>query len=342
MRAVRFHGPGIGLRIEDVPVPNPIGTQVRVRVAGCGVCHTDLHVVDGSQTRVVPPVTMGHEVAGWVDALGQDVNDAPPIGTPVVVFGGWGCGECRECRAGAEQRCVRSIAPGFQADGGYAPAVLVPHPRHLIALTDLDPAHAAPLADAGITPYRAVARAEPWLRENARVLLIGCGGLGQFALQYLRLVAPHGPTLDITVRERNHTRLERATELGADTVQLADADSPTPASFDVVMDFVGSTPTLELATAALGPDGLLMLVGEAGGAIRFGFEHVAIEAWLTTVAWGSAADLREVVRLAEEGRITWSTEHLSLEDAAEAHRRLRAGDVDGRLVLVPGASERAS
>ncbi len=338
MRAVRFHGPDTGLRTVDLPAPDPVGTQVRIRVAGCGVCHTDLHVVDGTQTRVVPPVTMGHEVAGWIDALGPDVTDAPPIGTPVVVFGGWGCGDCRECRAGAEQRCRESVAPGFQADGGYASAMLVPHPRHLVTLSTLDPIHAAPLADAGITPYRAVTRAEPWLRRDARVLVIGCGALGQFALQYLRLLPAHGPSLSITVRERNPARLERATELGADAVQLGGTDEPS-ATFDIVLDFVGSAETLASAAAALGPDGLAMLVGEAGGAIPFGFDHVPIESWLTTTAWGSAGDLRDVVRLAEEGRITWSTERVSLEDAVEAHRRLRAGDVEGRLVLVPGAED---
>jgi len=338
VRAVRFHGPDTGLRTVDLPAPDPVGTQVRIRVAGCGVCHTDLHVVDGTQTRVVPPVTMGHEVAGWIDALGPDVTDAPPIGTPVVVFGGWGCGDCRECRAGAEQRCRESVAPGFQADGGYASAMLVPHPRHLVTLSTLDPIHAAPLADAGITPYRAVTRAEPWLRRDARVLVIGCGALGQFALQYLRLLPAHGPSLSITVRERNPARLERATELGADAVQLGGTDEPS-ATFDIVLDFVGSAETLASAAAALGPDGLAMLVGEAGGAIPFGFDHVPIESWLTTTAWGSAGDLRDVVRLAEEGRITWSTERVSLEDAVEAHRRLRAGDVEGRLVLVPGAED---
>ncbi|MEO5987182.1 MAG: alcohol dehydrogenase catalytic domain-containing protein [Candidatus Limnocylindria bacterium] len=337
MRAVRFHAPGNGLRIEDVPLPQPLGTQVRVRVAGCGVCHTDLHVVDGAQTRVVPPVTLGHEVAGWVDAYGPEVTGAPPIDTPVVVFGGWGCGDCRECRGGAEQRCVDAVAPGFQADGGYASALLVPHPRHLVILTGLDPAHAAPLADAGITPYRAVTRADPWLKESARVLVIGCGALGQFALQYLRLLPAHGSTLAITVRDRIPARLERAMALGADGVQLADADEPVTGSFDVAFDFVGSSETLRQATGALAPDGLLVLVGEAGADIRFGFEHVPIESWLTTVAWGSAGDLRAVVRLADEGRITWSTELLPLEDAAESHRRLRAGDVDGRLVLVPQA-----
>jgi propanol-preferring alcohol dehydrogenase len=94
-------------------------------------------------------------------------------GDGVVVHGGWGCGECRDCLAGDEQRCERSRAPGFQADGGYAEALLIPHPRHLVGLGRLDPVRAAPLADAGITPYRAIRRAERWLTSGGRVLVIG-------------------------------------------------------------------------------------------------------------------------------------------------------------------------
>ncbi len=113
-------------------------------------------------------------------------------GNPVVVFGGWGCGACRECAAGEEQRCERGESPGFQLDGGYAEYMLVPHPRYLVRIGDLHADHAAPLADAGVTPFRAVRRAAPWLAPGARVLLIGFGGLGQFALQYLRRIArPH-------------------------------------------------------------------------------------------------------------------------------------------------------
>ena len=340
MLAARLHAVGEGLRLEDVPTPEPAGTQVRVRVAACGVCHTDLHVVDGIQTRVSLPVTLGHEVAGRVDALGADVDSRVDIGDPVVIHGGWGCGTCRECRAGAEQRCPASVAPGFQADGGYAEAMLVPHPRHLVPVRELDPVRAAPLADAGITPYRAVRRAGPWLRPGARVLVIGCGGLGQFALQFLRIVPPAGPELVVAVRETSARRLERATQLGADETLLDGEPDASVESMggkaDVVLDFVGTEDTLQHATAVVVPDGLVVLVGEAGGATSFGFDggH-PLEAWLTTVAWGSHDDLRAVVELAEEGRMRWDVEALPLSEAATAHARLRRGDVSGRLVLTP-------
>jgi alcohol dehydrogenase, propanol-preferring len=344
MRAVRLHAVGEALRFEDVPLPEPSGTDVRIRVAGCGVCHTDLHIVDGIQPRVELPVTLGHEVAGWIDAAGAEAEGLLrrhrlELGAPVVVFGGWGCGECRDCAAGQEQRCAFSRAPGFQADGGYAEFMLVPHPRHLVPLKRVDPIQAAPLADAGLTPYRAVRRALPWLAGGARVLLIGCGALGQFALQYLRLLPEAGGELLIAVRELSPARLERATELGADLALLDGEPAMTlealGAPADVVLDFVGTDPTLAHASAVLAQGGLIVLVGEAGGSLSFSFDDPPVESWLTTVAWGSRDDLRDVVRLAERHRIQWRTDVVPLADASAAHQRLRLGDVAGRLVLVP-------
>jgi propanol-preferring alcohol dehydrogenase len=217
--------------------------------------------------------------------------------------------------------------------------MLVPHPRHLVALNDLDPAHAAPLADAGITPYRAVRRAEAWLRPGARVLVIGAGALGQFALQLLRLLPDAGRDLVIAVRELDPARLERAAELGADVGLLAGEPSLTRAGLgghaDVVLDFVGNDGTLAHAAEVVAPGGAILLVGEAGGHLPFGFDAPSIEAWVTTVAWGSPEDLRQVVRLARRKRLRWTTEAVPLADAAAAHDRLRAGSVKGRLVLVP-------
>ena len=345
MLAARLYAPGEALRLVDVPRPEPTGSEVLVRVAGCGVCHTDLHIADGTQTRVELPLTLGHEVSGFVEAVGPAAASALrrarlAVGDPVLVFGGWGCGTCRECLAGSEQRCERSRAPGFQVDGGYAEAMLVPDPRHLVPLGSLDPIAAAPLADAGVTPYRAVHRAEPWLADGARVMLIGCGALGQFALQYLRLLGRAGPSLLVAVRELDPGRLERASSLGAD-IGLLDGDAAMtrealggPA--DVVLDFVGNDQTLRLAAEVVGPDGLVMLIGEASGHLSFGFDQPPVESWLTTVAWGSHADLRDVVRLAQRGGLQWDVEAIPLRAAADAHARLRAGEVDGRLVVVPG------
>jgi len=344
MLAVRLNAPGEELRLEDVPLPEPRGSEVRIRVAGCGVCHTDLHIVDGTQARVDLPRTLGHEVAGVIDAVGPDAarllrRARLAIGDSVLVFGGWGCGECRECHLGVEQRCVDGRSPGFQSDGGYAEAMLVPHPRHLVRLGDLDPVRAAPLADAGVTPYRAVQRATPWLTAGARILVIGCGALGQFTLQFLRRT-PAGRDLFVGVREIDPSRLERAAELGAD-IGFLDGDSAMTieglgGQADLVIDVVGSDDTLFHAAGVVAPNGLVMLVGEAGGRLPFGFDAAPVESWLTTVAWGSADDLRAVVRLARRGRLNWDVEPVPLRDAVAAHERLRSGLVPSRLVLVPG------
>jgi alcohol dehydrogenase, propanol-preferring len=341
MRAVRLHAVGARLAVEEAPAPNPRGTEVLVRVAGCGVCRTDLAIVDGTQPRVALPVTLGHEVAGWIEALGPDATSGipgPAVGDRVLVFGGWGCGDCIECQRGNEQRCARGHSPGFQADGGYADLLLVPHPRHLMALGSLDPVQAAPLADAGVTPYRAVRRAAPWLRDGARALVIGAGGLGQFAIQHLRRSA-HGGTLRIVVSEPDARRRVRAGALGADAAPadagLAALREALGGQADVVFDLVGSNATLHRASELVAPGGLVNLVGEAGGSLPFGFESLAVESWLTTTAWGSIDDLRTVVAMAQRGELEWSVERVPLNDAQAAHDRLRAGEVDGRLVLVP-------
>jgi alcohol dehydrogenase, propanol-preferring len=337
--AVRLHTPAGGLVSEQVPVPEPRGREVRIRVAGCGVCHTDLHIARGEMTRVTLPITLGHEVSGWIDASGPDAGPdleaaGLRIGDPVLVFGGWGCGECRECRSGNEQRCLEGRSPGFQVDGGYAEAMLVPEARHLVPLGRLDPVHAAPLADAGLTPYRAVRRAGPWLQPGARALIIGFGGLGQFALQYLRRQSG----VRVTVRDLNPDKLALAGRMGADASVEADAQELTEepdSQQDVVIDFVGSDETLVDAARRLAPGGLLMIVGEGGGKLRFGFDASAVESSVATSGWGSAEDLRHVVALAADQTLTWDVELMPLADAAVAHERLAAGQVRGRIVLVP-------
>jgi alcohol dehydrogenase, propanol-preferring len=340
MLAVRTYAAGEPLRLEDVPVPTPRGTEILIRVAGAGVCHTDLHVARTDRFRVERPITLGHEVAGWIAGMGADAGGLLRKARlkedePVAVFGGWGCGECRDCKRGDEQRCENSRAPGFQVDGGYAEYLLVPHPRHLVSLGKLDPVEAAPLADAGITSFRAVRRAAAWLPEGSRALLIGLGGVGQFALQYLRRL----PEVLVGVREIDPDKVQTAGELGADVSFLSGEEdlifTGMGGPADVVFDFVGSDETLALAVRFVAPGGLVSLVGEAGGEMNYSFEALPPEATLTTTSWGSHDDLRDVVQLARRKSLHWKIDRMPLREAPAAHDRLAAGQVRGRLVLVP-------
>ena len=133
------------LVLEDVPAPEPVGDQVVVKVAGAGVCHSDLYVLDGAFPVELEhlPVTMGHEIAGWIEGAGPNAKDVR-LGEAVAVMVGWGCGTSRWCVRGHEQICPEGDEAGSTKDGGFAEFVLVPHRRHLVSLGSLDPVSAAP------------------------------------------------------------------------------------------------------------------------------------------------------------------------------------------------------
>jgi propanol-preferring alcohol dehydrogenase len=168
-----FHAP---LELGERPVPAVRDGEVLVRVLACGVCHSDLHVVDGYFSSPLPLV-LGHEIAGELES-----------GERVLVYTPWGCGECRFCLASEEMICPHGKEAGMFQDGGYAEYVRVPARRYIYPIGDLDPVQAAPLGCGGLTPYRAVKHARPWLGPSSRALVLGAGGLGQFGIQYLRLL----------------------------------------------------------------------------------------------------------------------------------------------------------
>ena len=317
MRAVVLDEFGADLRfVVDHSSPDRSGEVIDV--TACGVCHSDLHVVDGEIPSPLPLI-LGHEVTGVHPRLG-----------PVMVYAPWGCRACELCAEGFEMICVDAREAGIFADGGYAEQMRVPDIAYLAAIGDLDPVASAPLACGGLTAYRAVAQGLATLRRpgrRRRALVIGAGGLGQYAIRYLRLLTDaEVGALDLSASKRS-TALER----GADHAYQPDDELPR---FDFVIDFIGSEATLIAAAGAVARLGLVAVVGLYGGRIPFGFGAVPHEARFMTSVWGSRAQLDELLGLAaREPSVLNPVETLPLEDAQSAHNRLRAGDVKGRVVL---------
>src|SRR5688572_29024585 len=189
MKALRLVQWGAPAVFQDAPMPEAGPGQVIVKIAGAGACHTDLHFMEWPP-GLLPwklPFTLGHENAGWVHEVGDGVTSVRR-GDAVLVYGSWGCGVCRPCRLGRENTCQRAAevgsgGGGLGVDGGMAEDMLVPSARYLVALGDLDPMRAAPLADAALTPYHAIATSRDRLVPGATAAVIGVGGLGQMAIQ---------------------------------------------------------------------------------------------------------------------------------------------------------------
>ncbi len=341
MRAARLHKYGEGLRLDELPVPRPAAGQVLVRVKGAGFCHSDLHVISGD-IPILPrmPLTLGHENAGVVAAVGSGVR-AVKEGDAVAVYGGWGDGVCDYCVSGEENICMQGQWVGLSNyDGGYAEFLLVPHERYLIKLSKLDPKMAAPLTDAALTPYRAIKRALPVLTPDYAALVIGAGGLGQFGIKLLGLLSGS----EIIVADVADSKLETARELGADhTINTREPGAAekirelSRGGVAATFDFVGATPTLELAFGVTRRLGRVVQVGLAGGTASL----TALQNWQPEVSfsvsyWGNIKELREVLDMADDGRLTpIALEFVSLEGANDVYHRLEKGQVEGRAVLTP-------
>jgi alcohol dehydrogenase, propanol-preferring len=334
--------------LVDIPKPTPGPGQVVVRVGGAGACHSDLHLMHDVDAGMMPwqlPFTLGHENAGWVDSLGEGVTTVTE-GDAVAVYGPWGCGRCDRCQRGAENYCenqaaapVMSGGGGLGLDGGMAEYLLVPAERLLVRLPDgLDPATAAPLTDAGLTPYHAIRRSWSKMTPTSTVAVIGVGGLGHLALQLVKATTAATVIAVDTRREA----LDLATEVGADHAiasdeQSADAikDLTRGRGADVLLDFVGAEATIELARTAARSLGDATIVGIAGGSVPLSFFSQPYEVSIQTTYWGSRPELVELLELASRGLVHAESTTYSLDEAPQAYRDLHGGKVRGRAVVVP-------
>lgn len=345
MHAYRLQGWKQDATFEELEQPEPGPGQVVVRIGGAGACHSDLHLMHDFEAGVLPwgpPFTIGHENAGWVDAVGDGVVGVE-IGLPVAVYGPWGCGKCRRCRLGMENYCERqteigAAGGGLGLDGGMASHMLVPDARVLVPIGDLDPSEAAPLTDAGLTSYHAVKRSLDLLVPGSHAVVIGVGGLGHMAVQILEHLSP-ATVIAIDARDE---ALRLATDVGAEyAVRSGDDavgeihDLTHGKGADLVVDIVGSAETLALGAAVARPLGHLTIVGLGGGTVPVGFFTIGYEVSVASTYWGSQPELMEVVALARTGAISSHIQTFALDDAPAVYESLQAGTLTGRAVIVP-------
>ena len=347
MQALRLVAWGEEPQLVEVPVPRPGPGELLLRVDAAGLCHSDLHVIDsGGRLPYLLPFTLGHEVAGTVAAVGVGVSTAW-LDEPVAVHGVWSCGRCRRCRQGRENACLRLTGPvgcGLGYDGGLAEFMLVPSERFLVNASGVAAEELAPLTDAGLTAYHAVASNLDALSGEAVVLVVGIGGLGHLAIQVLRSLS----TATVMAVDPRESARELAAQHGADLVvadlslvaaALDAEDVDAEGGIDLVLDFVGSQATLGYAASLLAAGGRLVVVGSAGGELVASKAGGLPRDWQVSAPfWGTRSDLEAVVAMAARRDLAAESETGSLTDAPDLYRRLSRGEIRGRAVVVPNRS----
>jgi NAD+-dependent secondary alcohol dehydrogenase Adh1 len=334
-----YHAP---LELVERPEPEPVAPRdVVVRIGGAGVCATDLHAIEGLMDAVGVrlPLVLGHENAGWVHAVGDDVT-AARVGDAVLVYPPYSCGLCVACRRGLDMHCERHQFTGLTRDGGFADYVLVDE-RSLVPLPrGVEPADVAPHADAGLTAYHAVKQLVPRLDPGATVAVIGVGGVGHIGLQLLRVL---GAARVIAV-DTDERRRRLARELGAAEVLGEQPDSAAAVreatdgrGADVVVDFVGTDATHASGMRMLARRGVYSVVGYGGTVSVPSVALIGAEHTIAGNLVGSWIDLWELLQLHARGEITLRSETHPLTAVNDVLAALSSGDVTGRAVLVPGA-----
>lgn len=340
MRAAVFHGAESGLSIEEVPTPSPVPGEALVRVAGCGMCHTDLHYLDhGVPTFKPPPIILGHEAAGTVAAVGEGVTGWSE-GDRVLIPAVLSCGRCRFCRMGRENLCERLEMLGNHIDGAYAEYVAV-NASELVAVPEEIPLDkASVIADAVSTPYHAV-KHRGRVRTGDTVAVVGCGGVGLNIVQCAAAAGGRVIAIDL-----NEERLEIARTLGAEEtinpegVERLDKHvrKITGGGVDVAFEAIGQPVTIEMAFSLLRKGARLCVIGfshepatiPVGKLMFFELEMVG------SLGCGGG-DYPEIVELVRQGKLQLDpvvSGTIPLEEIEEGFDRLRRGE-GVRWVVTP-------
>ncbi|MFJ6852479.1 alcohol dehydrogenase catalytic domain-containing protein [Streptomyces sp. NPDC091271] len=349
MKAVQLLEPA-KVELTEVPVPEIGPSEVLLKVRAAGVCQTDVHFRHLEEEAVPRGTVLGHEIAGEVASAGAAVTGWEP-GDAAVVYPCWGCGTCRMCLAGRHNMCRRTggrfispPTPGVSRDGGMAEYVAVPA-WALVPIGDLDPALAAPLADAALVPYHSVHAVKDLLVPGSTAVIIGAGGLGQMAAQILRaLTSAQVIALDVNDDALTAVRDEVDATLRSDSSTVVTDVLALTGGYgaEVVFDFVGRDSTMALAAGLVAPGGAIRFIGLSNGVYRFtagsGVTDLPWEVSVTRPYSGTIGELADIVALAHAGKIRPQVRRFPFDQALKALEELEAGRIRGRAVLTVAPS----
>ncbi|MBK5199728.1 MAG: zinc-dependent alcohol dehydrogenase family protein [Methyloceanibacter sp.] len=332
MQAMVLDRAGAKLREAELPVPVPGPNQILIKVAACGVCRTDLHIVDGELAHPKLPLVLGHEIVGRVEALGQSVEGFTPgmrVGVPWL---GYTDGTCTYCREDRENLCDHPRFTGYDIDGGYA-GYTVADARYAFPLPEgYGDAEAAPLLCAGLIGYRSLKMTGDKLaRIPSRLGIYGFGAAAHIVAQ----VARHqGREIYAFTREGDRAAQEFALSLGA--VWAGSSEERPPQQLDAAIIFASVGALVPLALKAVRKGGVVVCGGIHMSDIpSFPYDILWEERVLRSVANLTRADAREFLALAPTIPIKTTVVPMKLERANEALKRLRKGELTGAAVLVP-------
>jgi propanol-preferring alcohol dehydrogenase len=337
-------------QLVQVDVPKPAPGQVLIRIAGNGLCHSDIGMglMPASVGELIGwsmPFTLGHEIGGYVEEVAEGAVDTfgKPItvGQAVALVSPSSCGVCRFCRRGLDSACPNGLAGrGYGRDGGLAGYVVADAARSVLPLNNVDPLAAAPLTDAGSTSYHAVRRAVHLLEPGSTAVVLGAGGLGSFAIQLIKAMSP----ARVIAVDQHKARQDYAVELGAEET-LDGVDDQTAGVLreltggdgaEVVLDFVGIDSTIAAGLASTRSGGAYGLVGAAGGKFRGPWMGgLPKDADVFTFQGSCISDAQAVIALAEAGLIRSDVDLFPLDRVAEAYEALDRGELRGRAVVTP-------
>jgi propanol-preferring alcohol dehydrogenase len=314
------------LRPVELPVPEPGPAQIRLRVLACGVCHTDIHEIEGDIKPPQLPIIVGHEIVGLVDKTGQDVTE-PEAGTLVgIPWLGSTCGKCDYCRKGKENLCADIRFTGFHHNGGYAQYTLVKSGFCYPLPEDVPIANLAPLLCAGVIGYRSLKKAA--IKPGDNVGLYGFGASAHICLQILKHWHCRVAVFTRSMRHREHAR-----ELGADWVGTAQETPGFKLAAGVI--FAPAGELVPFALSHLDKGGTLALAGIHMSQLPpLPYPLIYEERTLCSVANSTRQDVRELLALAGEVPLQTTVTTFPLERANEALLAVKESRINGAAVLI--------